>query len=175
MEDEKLICKCESKYDYDAIKQFNRSHMYNNPRNIIVTIIAAILVLYSIFGINTDSYLRIICGIIGIIWVVEISILPTLWSKKAYKTSKIMADAKLMVNFYNEKMQLLSLKNDEKVGESIITYDDIYKVLETNNYIYLYISSNQAYLCKKENFEGDYSIIVQKLKDKLQKKYKIKK
>ena len=126
-------------------------------------------------GINTDSYLRIICGIIGIIWVVEISILPTLWSKKAYKTSKIVADAKLMVNFYNEKMQLLSLKNDEKVGESIITYDDIYKVLETNNYIYLYISSNQAYLCKKENFEGDYSIIVQKLKDKLQKKYKIKK
>lgn len=175
MEDEKLICKCESKYDYEAIKQFNKCHMYNNPRNIIVTVIAVILVIYAILGTGTDSYLRIICGIIGVIWLVEISILPTLWSKRAYKTSKIAANAKLVVKFYDEKMQLLSLKNDEKVGESIITYDDIYKVLETKNYIYIYISSNQAYLCKKENFEGDYNLITSKLKEKLQKKYKVKK
>lgn len=175
MENEELICKCESKYDYDAIKRFNKCHMYNNPRNIIVTIIAIILVIYSIVGVGADNYLRIICGIIGVIWIVELALLPTLWSKRAYKTSKVVANAKLVVNFYNEKMQLFSLKNDEKVGESIITYDDVYKVLETKDYIYIYISSNQAYLCKKEKFEGDYNLISEKLKEKLQKKYKVKK
>lgn len=175
MEEEKIVCKCESLYDYEAIKIFNKYHTYSNPKNILVSVIAIILIIYSILAMNTDSYLRIISGVIGVIWIVEMILLPKLWAKRAYNTSKLTADSKLLVNFYEEKMKLVSLKNDEKVGESIITYDDIYKVLETKEYVYLYISSNQAYLCKKENFDGDYSVIASKLKEKLQKKYKVKK
>lgn len=173
-ENNEIIAKCETQYDYDTLLQFNKVHSRSQGRNIVVSIIAILLLLFAIF-FDSDIYLRIIAGTISIIWFVEMFTLPYLWAKKIYKTSKYTSDTKLNFTFYEDKMELVTIKKDEKMGEAKISYEDIYKVLETKNYIYLYISANQAYVCSKEKFEGDYNKITQILSNKLGKKYKIKK
>lgn len=173
-ENNKIIAKCESKYDYETLLQFNKVHSRSQGRNIVVSVIAILLLLFAIF-FDSDIYLRIVAGTISIIWFVEMFSLPYLWTKKIYKTSKYTSNTKLNFTFYEDKIELVTIKNDEKMGEAKISYDDIYKVLETKNYMYIYISSNQAYVCSKEKFEGEYNKIVQILKNKLNKKYKTKK
>ena len=63
----------------------------------------------------------------------------------------------------------------ENIGNTIVKYEDFYKVCDTKDAIYMYVANNQAFICSKENMEGDYNKVSEILKEKLDKKYKIKK
>ena len=60
----------------------------------------------------------------------------------------------------------ITLKSGEIVGETVIKYAEVYKIKETKDYMYIYISGNQSILCGKQNVEGD----LEKVKDILVQK-----
>ncbi len=176
MEDNKdIIAKSESVYDSETIKEFNKVHLRLQTSHIIVSIIAVLLMIYAIFAKDSDIYFRILTGVISILWFAEMLLLPYFWSRKYQKTAKALLDIKVEFNFYNNLIDIVSYKDDNKKGESEIEYTELYKVVDTKDNIYLYVSSNQAYICSKEKFSGDYNKISNIFKEKLNKKYIVKK
>lgn len=172
---ENLILKCKTKYDLDVITNFNRFHMYSKLSTKIVTVISVLLFILAIFAPDFDITFRTLIGAIAIIWILEVVFLPKVYAKKAYTSSKITSNSLIEAEFYEEKIILKTIKDNEIVGNSTLKYDDLFKIVDDKKYMYLYISQNQAFICNKNNFEGDYNKLLEVLKEKLGKKYKVKK
>ena len=92
--------------------------------------------------------------------------LPIISAKRAYKTSRLSQDAEVEVEFYNDEIKMNTLKSGEKVGETVIKYAEIYRIKETKDFMYIYISGNQSIIAGKQNVEGD----LEKVKDILVQK-----
>lgn len=168
MENKAFLAKTRTKYDYDAIKKFNQVHSYTRVSTWIVSIIAILILIYAIVDNSFEMQYRITIGVISCIWFIEMATLPTISAKRAYKTSRLSQDAEVEVEFYDDSLKMNTLKSGEKVGETVIKYAEIYKIKETKEFLYIYISGNQSVLCGKQNVEGD----LEKAKDKLQEKVK---
>ncbi len=176
MEDNKdIIAKSECVYDSDTIKEFNKVHMRSQISHIIVSIIAILLMIFAIFAKDSDISFRILTGVFSIVWFAEMLLLPYFWSRKYQKTAKALLDVRVEFKFYNNQIDITSYKGDNKKGESQIEYTELYKVLDIRDNIYLYVSSNQAYICSKEKFSGDYNKLSSIFREKLNKKYIVKK
>lgn len=170
---EDAIVTCKSKYDYETLKRFNRFHMYSKPMYKIVTVLAIFLILYAII-VPDELIIRLVIGLIGVVWLLEVIFLPVIYSKKALKTSALQAGAHIIVEFFDKKVKIETLKGEENIGNTTLDYNDIYKIYDTKHAIYIYVSSNQAFVCNKANIEGNYDNLVNMLKEKLGKKYKKK-
>ena len=171
---EDVIVRCKSKYDFETLKRFNRFHMYSKPIYKVVTVLAIFLILYAIFVPDDDILMRVIIGIIGVIWILEVIFLPISFSKKAMKTSKLNNEVHTVAEFFKDRIEIETIRNNKSIGSSTIEYGDVYKICDTKHALYVYISSNQAFVCNKANLEGDYDKLVSILKEKLGKKYKKK-
>ena len=170
---EDAIVTCKSKYDYETLKRFNRFHMYSKPMYKIVTVLAIFLILYAII-VPDELIIRLVIGLIGVVWLLEVIFLPVIYSKKALKTSALQAGAHIIVEFFDKKVKIETLKGEETIGNTTLNYSDIYKIYDTKHAIYIYVSSNQAFVCNKANIEGNYDNLVSMLKEKLGKKNKKK-
>ncbi len=174
MEEEKIITLT-CKYDYEAMKKFNKMHMYTNTRNKIVTLVAIALFIFSIFSQSQDIEFRVWSGLIAIIWFLEMIFLPIYSAKKAYKTSKLYSSTEIIYDFFKDHIILKTIRDGEESGESRIKYTDLYKVIDTKEYVYMYVTSNQGYICSKKNINlEEYSKLSEVFKDNLAKKYRIK-
>lgn len=169
------ILQSKTSYDYETVKKFNKFHMYSRPDTIVVTILAIFLVLFSIFAYDAELSFRGMTLVIAIIWFAEILLLPHFHTKKALKSSKIHSNSTVEFEFYNEKVVLNTIMDGENVGNTIVKYEDFYKVCDVKEALYMYISANQAFICSKANMEGNYNKLSEILKEKLDKKYKVKK
>lgn len=166
MENKKFIAKTRTKYDYDAIKRFNQVHFYSRSFTWVVSVIAIFLLAFAIIDDSFESYYRILIGAIAAIWFLEVITLPTASAKRAYKTSRLSKDAEVEVEFYDDMLKMITLKSGDKVGETIIKYPEIYKIKETKDFMYIYISGNQSIIAGKKDAQGD----LEKAKDILAQK-----
>ena len=168
MENKTFIAKTRTKYDYEAIKKFNQVHSYSRVSGWIVSMIALFILIFAIVDTSFESYYRILIIAISLIWFVEFLTLPIISAKRAYKTSRLSQDAEVEVEYYDDSLKMITLKSNQKVGETVIKYAEIYKIKETKDFMYIYISGNQSVLAGKTNVEGD----LEKAKDILQEKVK---
>ena len=99
-------------------------------------------------------------------------LLPKIRAKSTIKTSNITKGAVVEVEFKKDNIFMITKKKEDIIGTSIIEYSDLYKVCSANDYLYVYISKDQAILCSKENMTGKYSKFIKFLKDKIGKKYR---
>lgn len=173
MEDK--ILQSKTSYNFETVKKFNKFHMYNQVSTKIVSILSIFLILFAILAKDAELSFRGMTLVIAIIWFAEILLLPNLHTKKALKSSKIHSNSTVEFEFYNEKVVLNTVMDGENIGNTIVKYEDFYKVFDTKAAIYMYVANNQAFICSKENMEGDYNKVSEILKEKLDKKYKIKK
>lgn len=169
---EDLVMKFKTKYDFNAIKTFNKYNMYHKSVTWIITIIAILIIIISICLKSMETMYRITCCVIGITWILEIIFLPVLRAKSVMKTSNINKDAVVELEFKKEDIFMITKRKEDIISTSVMKYEDIYKVCNANDYIYVYISKDQAILCSKENMTGKYSNFIKFLKGKIGKRYK---
>lgn len=172
---EEKILQSKTSYDFETVKKFNKFHMYNQVSAKIVSLLSVFLILFSILAKEAELSFRGMTLVIAIIWFIEILTLPHLHTKKALKSSKIHSNSTIEFEFYNEKVVLNTVMDGENIGNTIVKYEDFYKVFDTKDAIYLYVANNQAFICSKANMEGNYDKLSEILKEKLNKKYKVKK
>lgn len=172
---EEKILQSKTSYDFETVKKFNKFHMYNQVSAKIVSLLSVFLILFSILAKDAELSFRGMTLVIAIIWFIEILILPYFHTRKALKSSKIHSNSTIEFEFYNEKVVLNTVMDGENIGNTIVKYEDFYKVFDTKDAIYLYVANNQAFICSKVNMEGNYDKLSEILKEKLNKKYKVKK
>ena len=170
---EKLILKANSKYDLKVLIDFNRYNLYSSLQSKIVTILSILLIIFGIVSINSSIELRAITILVGIIWFIELIVLPKINAKKVLKSSKISSEADVEFEFYEDKVVTKTIKDGKEMAKGELNYKELYKIVDLKKYIYLYISSNQAFICSKDKMDGNYNELSEILKSTLGKKYKV--
>lgn len=166
--------KFTSKYDYEALKTFNKYNLYSRPTTWIITILSVLLIVIGIIFTSFDTYYRLILCCIGIAWILEVIFLPHIHAKSTIRTSKINNMSTVEVKMDSNNISMITKKEDNVVSTGSIEYDDVYKICDTKEYIYVYIAKNQAILCSKQNMDGNYEDCKKFLVEKLGKKYIVK-
>ncbi len=168
---EDLVMKFKSRYDLEAVKAYNKYNLYSGTVYKVITFLAIFLIAIAIF-VDFSLPLKIASFVIAITWMLEIIFLPDLRAKSVMKSSRISKDAVVEMEFKEENIFMITKKNEDIIGTSVIEYDDIYKICNTKNYIYVYMAKDQAIICSKKNMKGNYKKFLAFLKKKLGKKYK---
>lgn len=142
-------------YTKKVVKDFNRNHFKFSNRifskicNIFVGIIVAcdILLLclgsYDVFTLNL-----IICQALVVLCIVILNtnIFPDILTKSFLKTDKISTGLKSKMTFSKEKIIV-----ENQFETMNLEYSKLYKVMETKDYIYLYINKSQALIITKKS------------------------
>lgn len=164
----------------DADAQYELSRIVNRYAKIagvclgIVSIIAGALMIKEN---DVMSYALIIAGIVLIV------LFLFFWERrfkseiaKSIKKKQLFDSTTYNDFVFNAKdFVATAYRQDQNIGVSTYPYNMLVKVIETTNYILMYITKNQAFIVKKDNtYEGSSDDIVRILKNEV-KEYKIRK
>ena len=135
------LYKTTSQITYSEYKKFNIDVFIGRKNIMVWLILDALWLVLSIISRDIISMAAALLWPILLILVYYISI------KKAYASNKIMQDIATTFEFFDTY-----LVEKSTVGESVVEYSQLHKIIETKTNFYLMIASNQGYILPKENF-----------------------
>lgn len=125
---------------------------YFSKTIIIYEIIAALMICFLVF---IESYF--VAVIFGLFMVGFPFVLSYLFKKKTNETiSKILSQNKKIIYTYefNEEETIVTLSVDNKTKENVIKNNKMFRIVEDDNYIYLFTSKTSLYALNKNGFEN---------------------
>lgn len=139
-----------TKYSKEVYEDFLIFHTKINFKKYIGyrAIILSILIYLLICSIMVKNWKALLLVVIAIFIVAFYQIfLQKKIVKDEMKSDKIAEEKEFEFNFYND---YIIIKQDQK--EEKIKYQKLHKAFEADNYFYLYINKNDAFLLNKEGF-----------------------
>lgn len=139
----------ESYWNIEEIKKMNRAFLIklNKWYLILVTVVELLILVLSVMCFMRGS------AKFGCIYLAFLIAFPlfivlryNLMAKKAYNTNKLLQNNTNRFTFLEDRFEINSGR-----GNTVIRYDELYKVLETDTNFYLFISNKQAYNIIKAN------------------------
>lgn len=67
-------------------------------------------------------------------------------AEKVFRSNKLMQNELITMNFYSDRVESSSI-----MGNSIIEYDKIYRIIETKTHFYIMVAKNQGLIVVKRN------------------------
>lgn len=161
----KILFKNKTKYTKEIYEKYLQFHQNKFKNKYTFTTIVPILLLSFCIIINLQysKYLTafILFAILGIFCFYRL-IYPNKQVEKELKTDKFKNEKEFTFKFY-DKFFVIS---DKKISEKI-KYWKLHRVYETEDFFYLYIDSNHAFLLDKSTFsKGNTSEFLKFLKRK---------
>lgn len=150
---ENLVTKIE--YTKKVLKDLNNNHFKYETRiaRKIINIITLIYISFNIIALVMGHFdyftVRLILTQVVLLIIVGItntSILTDISTHLFLKTDKVSLGLKTEMTFDNEKVVAVN-----EMENMTLTYDKLYRVLETKEYIYLYLNKQQALIVNKGN------------------------
>lgn len=161
-------------YTKKVLKDLNRNHFKYETRitrkiiNIIVAIDILANLILLLMGDYTYFTTNVIFGqifLLVIVAVINTSILADISTYMFLKTDKVSLDLKTEMTFDKENITAVN-----EVENMTLSYDKLYKILETKEYIYLYLNKQQSFIVNKENISvTDLAVLRDILKQNVKK------
>ncbi|MEG2283232.1 MAG: YcxB family protein [Bacilli bacterium] len=134
---------------------------------IILTIPLILLTMFSSIGRSYPIAFFFILLDIFIILELFTNLLPDIEVKRVLKNNKEIENLLNSYTFYNDHF---TVKN-EMLKDSLL-YKELYQVIETSSFLYLYINKNSAYLVNKKDIkESDKEELISILREIIGKKH----
>lgn len=166
----KLLFKNSTQYSKKLYDNFTRFHNKKNSTSYeIFTIFILILLAYCIFAtINAKLiFLGITFIIVFILFIFYRFFVPIYVYKKESKKKAITKELTFKFYFYDTYFKVRDNLNYDKFA-----YFRLYKVYETDNYFYLYLSKNYSFIIDKKSFSlGSSKDFSSFIKNKVKFKY----
>ena len=136
----------------DSCIKFNNFHLFKGFNGVIVIFTPVIFLIISLLNyIDNDIIGAIVFIIIALLMIPLIMLLTLIIVKKNFKSNKFLASiTDVFFGFSNEGITQIA-----KNCTSDFKWDQIYRVYETKNNFYLYVSKMQAQIILKSDFEKD--------------------
>ncbi len=159
---------CNTKSTKEVRRDLNRDHFKIGTKvvRVIINILTILIVLVQLSSIFlTDlPYTMQDAMMLALMLVMQIllntNIFADISTKHFLKTDKLSLDLESVYNIDDETIEVINEKQTMK-----LKYDELFKVVETKKYIYLYINKMQALILTKETMkEKDVKAFVTKLK-----------
>ena len=82
---------------------------------------------------------------------------------------------KNVYEFDDKGVTVVTYRGETKAGESVVAYEDLYRIEERDKYYYIYVANNQAFIVDKSSFtEGTGSELSILLATHMGEKYAVK-
>lgn len=165
--EERPLYQNDTTYTEDSFIQYNKFHMIGRKKTDIIYLV--VLIIASIYLIIVGEVKAIgIAGLgIAVAFILLYFLLPKLTIRRLSKTDQTILNSKNHFSFYTNELII-----SNEVGSSKFPYDKLYRVYETEDFMYLYINDRQAFLVNKAGFDGDVTEEVSHfLKEKMGRKY----
>jgi len=162
-------------FDYDLYKTYYRFSLARGKYYKAKTLFLLALVLVMIgvtYWLGTFLLTKFFYYMIFfVVMFAYFSITYFLMPKIAYQSQKKTHDGiSFEFVFTDEEMKIKSINPMFTVDEAL-HYELLFKIYETQNYIYLFIRKRSAYIVKKSDIIGDPSELTNLLQNRLGKKY----
>lgn len=113
----------------------------------ILIVIVAIILLFAVENLLSKNTIQGIYGICMLILILAtIFIAPKVGLKRQYETRFDLKDSQVVFSFYSDH-----LEEKSKRGCTVLRYDKIYRIIETNTNFYIMITKGQGMVIVKEN------------------------
>ena len=130
-----------TKYTFEEFKKYNHALMIKTT----ITLLVMLEIMLFASGILLQNEFVIIFAIIYpfIFWIISNKKI-----KKVYDSNTLIKYAEVIFDFYED-----FLLERHGSGEQKVTYDQIYRIIETKTNFYLMIAKNQGFILKKVNMQ----------------------
>lgn len=155
------LYKTTSQITYSEYKKFNVDVFIGRKNIMVCLILDALLLVFSIISMD------MIFLAVALLWPILLILVYYISIKKAYASNKIMQDIATTYEFFDTYFVEKNV-----VGESVVEYSQLYKIIETKTNFYLMIASNQGYILLKENFPDGLEEFLRNIKIEKKEKQK---
>ena len=167
------MIKNETVLTIDNVTKFQNKFARNS--NIFTLVMCVIVVACGIVEIVLKDYwFGAFCMVFGFAFFPIIILMQRIATKK--NIQRMMLDG--MINKYEfgqDNFTVITDKGGQKIGESIVTYNDVIKVAEYDDSFYIFISSRQAFIVDKKGFtEGSSAELSVLFATRLGNAYRVK-
>ena len=144
-----MVIKAENTVDFDDIKRLNK--IDSQPVKIMLTAFAgAMLVLIGIALCTGNFERNLKLGIAGLIWCAFVySYMFIINPRLTYKNFRKKYGNALVKYTLNQKSMEISIENSDGNWEIRKNYRDMFKIHETDDYFFIHVKRNEAYILKK--------------------------
>ncbi|VEU80617.1 YcxB family protein [Haploplasma axanthum] len=158
----------------DFFKSFNKRNINKIKVYVIIMFVAMTILSISLYSDN--KLLAIIIFSVAII----ISIFFMFFYEKIL-LNQIVKNNDLIKNnafyeyeFLKDNFTIKLVENNTNIGSITIDYEEVYKISESNNYLYIFVSKAVFYALNMDEMVNGQSSDLKKLLNKKVKKYKIR-
>lgn len=151
-----------TKFSKEAYYTLNKAI---NSKIYIAIIIFEILLggLACLFIFKNQDYVKgIIIGILMLIYPFVLMLIMNIQIKRNYELNKLVYQSMVYDYTFTEKELLVTTTNNNLSNNCKLLYSAIYKLVDSDKFLFIFISSNQAYLVDKacfKNKEEEYRVI----------------
>lgn len=134
---------------------------------VLLEIALAALMVYIIIKDNNDIVKPIFLGILMITYPFILGFVLSGQMKRNYNMNKAVYENMIYdYEFTDEKLKVRLTQNNQ-CNEGYVTYKAMYKVIDTEKFLFVFISSNQAYIIEKSCFASNEDIdkVISKIKE----------
>lgn len=148
--------KVETKYNENLLRDFFRFHYRN-----FTTILLICGILIALAGTALLFLEEYVTGVVTCLLALFFMFYPKLITVFAMNNNKRMINAEDSYEFSADSVKITTTILGEEVGQQIIKYTALEKMVETQKYIYVYINKVSALIISKDSLKDkDYKNII---------------
>lgn len=149
--------KASSKYDWETFKSFyvfSLSKKHRWPSIVLVVVFLLLLAMYVFEAVNGTFSADLLPSMAMFITLyIAMGFVRFVLPKIQYNKNKLIHGIENIITFGEQKFEI-NQNGDNATGTASISYDAIQKIYETKEYIYIYISLQQAHIVDKATITG---------------------
>ncbi len=149
--------KASSKYDWETIKKFyafSFSKKQRWPNIVLVVLFLLLFAMYTLEAVNGTFSMDLLPSMIMFIFVyLFMGFVRFILPRILYNKNKLIHGVENIITF-NEQDFEIKQDGDNAKGTAAINYSAVQRIYETKEYIYIYISPQQAHIVDKSTVTG---------------------
>lgn len=116
---------------------------------------------------DNDIVKPIFLGVLMLLYPFTLYLIMKFQMNRNYNLNKAAYEDMVYDYVFTDEQLNVRLTHQQKTSEGHITYRAMYKVIETEHFLFVFISSNQAYIVEKANFSSkeEFDRVISKIKE----------
>jgi len=135
---------------FDAVIKFNYFHLFKGTNRVMIIVLPSIFLLLTLINYMSNGVAdAIVPFVIAIAMIPAMLLVTRIFAKRNFKSNKFIASVTDIFYGINEE----GITQITKGSKGIFKWSQIYRVYETKDCFYVYISKMQAFVISKADFK----------------------
>ena len=143
------MISCKFTYTDDLLKKITKTSLKKS--NIIMEVLLGIILIgsVSLFAIKSTASAIVLAGVFVVTLIAQV-----LTNIKLGKINNVLLNQTVEIDFDMKNMKYVQKMDDATLNDAVIDYAIIKKIKEVDEFLYLYLNSQSAFIIPKNSFKS---------------------